>query len=314
MKPGLFSMGDSVIPGEVSKPFRIVGALILLASCGFLVGQVLHSWQQLPEFDVSLSVWYGWGAASLVYALSLSLLAVAWQRILRVLCSRKVPAFPEIFSAYMRTQVAKYLPGNIFHYVGRVEVLRRHGVARAELVLSLAYETMLLLVLAVAIGGGAALSLGFVGLADLDFPAWWLAGGMAGAMLAVWGVHHWRPGPFHHLPSLHRKVWFNLAVTVLLYAAYFFLFSAILLWLATLLGRNVSYPVCLAAACLPWAIGFVTPGAPGGLGVREAMVVFVLNHVMPPLDSLVISALMRLVTVVGDLMAYALSYVYRSKS
>jgi uncharacterized membrane protein YbhN (UPF0104 family) len=87
------------------------------------------------------------------------------------------------------------------------------------------------------------------------------------------------------------------------------LFFGMLWGLAGLFGNAIPYWVCLAAICLPWAIGFVTPGAPGGIGVREATMVLILSQVMPPLESLLIPALMRMVTIAGDLFAFSLSYV-----
>ena len=93
-----------------------------------------------------------------------------------------------------------------------------------------------------------------------------------------------------------------------LYGFFFFLFSGMLWGLAGLFGNAIPYSVCLAAICLPWAIGFVTPGAPGGIGVREATMVLILSQVMPPLESLLIPVLMRMVTIAGDFVAFALSY------
>jgi len=61
---------------------------------------------------------------------------------------------------------------------------------------------------------------------------------------------------------------------------------------------------------MSWAIGFVTPGAPAGLGVREAIMLMFLGGVLDQ-NILTTSAIVyRLFCIVGDVLALGLSRVY----
>ncbi len=52
-------------------------------------------------------------------------------------------------SVYLKTNVAKYLPGNVWHFVGRVSALRAVGASTGVAVLSVIVEPLLMVVAAV---------------------------------------------------------------------------------------------------------------------------------------------------------------------
>jgi uncharacterized membrane protein YbhN (UPF0104 family) len=51
---------------------------------------------------------------------------------------------------------------------------------------------------------------------------------------------------------------------------------------------------------LAWMLGFLTPGAPGGLGVRDAILVAMLTGVSNPAAAVAIAVSFRGVTTLGD--------------
>jgi uncharacterized membrane protein YbhN (UPF0104 family) len=64
------------------------------------------------------------------------------------------------------------------------------------------------------------------------------------------------------------------------------------------------------AYVLAWLAGLVTPGAPAGIGVREAVLLFLLGGVGTPPVILLAVILGRAVTVVGDLVFYLAGGVF----
>ena len=209
----------------------------------------------------------------------------------------------------MRTQIWKYLPGNVFHFLGRIELMKRQGVRRAETTVSLIYESILLLVSAVLLGGISALGLGIHLEAWHGFSFVWAGVGIAALMISLWALHRWKPGPLKDLPEMSRDRWAKLVHVVLLYLIYFLLYS-IIMWVAVSgFDSSFSYRAAVAAVCLPWAIGFVVPGASGGLGVREAVMMLILTQFLSPVDSLILTTFMRIVTTVGDGIACLSSFL-----
>jgi glycosyltransferase 2 family protein len=108
-------------------------------------------------------------------------------------------------------------------------------------------------------------------------------------------VWHWR--------------WFR-AGRALVAQSLFLLFSASVYWvvLASLAPEAVSrVPVGVVpgAAIAAWLIGLVTPGAPAGLGVREAVMLLILGVWVPQADLVLAVLLARLVNIAGDVGFFA---------
>jgi hypothetical protein len=103
----------------------------------------------------------------------------------------------------------------------------------------------------------------------------------------------------------------RLCRAALLYAA-FFVIGGILLWLLTLAvgGHRLGTPGLLAsisALALAWIAGFVTPGSSAGFGVREAVLIVVLQSSLDREAGVLVALALRLVTLAGDLLFFAAS-------
>jgi uncharacterized membrane protein YbhN (UPF0104 family) len=59
-----------------------------------------------------------------------------------------------------------------------------------------------------------------------------------------------------------------------------------------------------AAYALSWLAGFLLPGAPGGLGVRESAFTLLLSGTFPPAITLLVIALARIATVCADALVF----------
>jgi len=61
---------------------------------------------------------------------------------------------------------------------------------------------------------------------------------------------------------------------------------------------------------LSWVAGFLTPGAPSGLGVREVVLLMFMGSTLN--EGILISAMVmhRMLTVMGDVAAYGMALTY----
>ncbi|MBQ8108893.1 MAG: flippase-like domain-containing protein [Clostridia bacterium] len=62
--------------------------------------------------------------------------------------------------------------------------------------------------------------------------------------------------------------------------------------------------------CFAWLVGFITPGAPGGMGIREAMLSVLLTNVILPEMITAAIVLNRIVTICGDVIAFFISKLF----
>ena len=94
----------------------------------------------------------------------------------------------------------------------------------------------------------------------------------------------------------------------------FFTLMGLLLYLLVGINLQGNQPpppltVIIAANAVAWVAGFVTPGAPGGIGVREFVLVMLLKPYGLAEVAVTVAAQMRLVTVAGDFIFYLLAKV-----
>ena len=245
------------------------------------------------------------------YAVLSVLLALAWWWLAGIYGRR--PPVRTSYSIYSRSQLAKYLPGNAFHYVSRQLLGRGAGLSHQALVASGLLELGSLL-LAALLAGGAGLALfGSAGASDLVAWPWVLAVGVGG-LLAWPGLDlvlrrlplssSWM-ADLPHL-SLLRTLSL-LGPSLFLHLLFFFGTGALLVLLVAAsregFGREAwnlfwVYPVA-------WMAGFVSVGAPAGVGVREAVLSLELGSVLGSAQAAAVALALRLATTGGDLLTAA---------
>lgn len=248
--------------------------------------------------------------AALVYAVLGLLLATAWWWLSRVYGDR--PRLLHGIAVWSRSQLAKYLPGNVFHYVSRQLLGRRAGLSHQSLLAGHVLESLCLflaagLLAAVALLGGDGRAAG----EDAHLLRWLLLLVLAAVALLAWPVvdriARRMPviGPWMaELPHLDWHESFRRFTLPLLLQAVFFAGTAALLHAIDLAWRGASlpWPGTVWVFALAWSLGTVTPGAPGGLGVREAALAVGLEELagVDPAYAAGIALALRVVTMLGD--------------
>lgn len=110
------------------------------------------------------------------------------------------------------------------------------------------------------------------------------------------------------LKSIIERV--NLKDTVKVTGVYMLIFifnGLILSWILREVGVDISKNVfiykIIGAYSVSWIIGFLTPGAPGGIGVREAVISLLLKGSATSIDLIIIAVVItRIVSIMGDIM------------
>jgi len=106
----------------------------------------------------------------------------------------------------------------------------------------------------------------------------------------------------------------GMAAVVGLYLA-FFSICGLILWAITwvVLGQpdGLTIAAAIGAYAAAWVVGFVVLGASAGIGVREAVMIFGLSGLVGTPESIVIALLMRVATVVGDVLFFASAQLTR---
>ena len=107
------------------------------------------------------------------------------------------------------------------------------------------------------------------------------------------------------MPPL-RTFWF----AGLLYVANYLVLGIVLMIITTqMFGAKEGGILLLSGIfAVAWVAGFVTPGAPAGLGVREVVLVAALTPVYDHETAIGVAAMLRMVTVLGDGLAFLIGF------
>jgi uncharacterized membrane protein YbhN (UPF0104 family) len=239
--------------------------------------------------------------ACVLLALSYALVACLWGLALRRAAGTPVRAGARI---WFLANLARYVPGNVWSFVGAVELARREGVARSR--------TLAVMALTQVLSVGVALLAGLPVLlaerARLGRPA--LLGAVAVAVVAA-GAAVFRRQLLglvrRRLPGLDPGALVPAPGTVALltvgYAAYWAVtglaFAALVASAYRLAPGDV--PLVVAAYAAAYAVGFLSLLTPAGLGVREGVLVIALAPVLPAGPALVVALVSRVWTMLAEL-------------
>lgn len=222
-----------------------------------------------------------------------------------------------VIPIYVKSNLYKYLPGNIMHYVGRNQIAVETEASHGQVALCTVTEMM-----AACIGG---LLAGL--LFSYSYVQEWLIGnkfilkkGLIFIIIAIvaaiiLGIVIFRKSNIKE-KCLHIIKGVN-PLFLVGFVLYYFLnqitqglmFMKLLQSMGVVLAPKYSLSV-IGVYAFSWLIGFVVPGAPGGLGVREAMLSVFLGSVVSP-DMLSAAVVInRIITIFGDILAFIVVNLY----
>ena len=249
--------------------------------------------------------------AMLPYFAAYSIMALAWHLLLRAM-GIDVAARRSV-GIYFTTQIAKYLPGNVGQHVGRVYLASANGMPAMRVGMSMIVEIALVVGAAVVLALPLAPQI-LARLQDSRFP--WLP--VALAIAACGAIAGYALRRHRHVASLmeHARASWRHANTA---GGRRFLLGASALELLgmTLAGASLAVlavsseatittsaiATSIAVFSAAWIVGFLAPGAPAGLGIREAILLAGLSPTFGAGTAVQIAILFRVLSVSADLVA-----------
>jgi uncharacterized membrane protein YbhN (UPF0104 family) len=289
---------------------RSAGALLAVVCLGYVAWRAVAAADSLGRDFLTPSFIAAIAAAGFVYALLGLLIGLAWYCLLAATGQAHLPLL-QALTIFGRAQLLKYLPSNLLHYVGRHAAAHRLGAPHGALVWSSIAEAVLVTATAAVVTGLFAQPLVTRALGELHSPIWLrvLLPTLAIAALVAATAYLLASGSkakAKNLTSLAK----GSAIACGLYALFFFANGAILAGLVAALPGNVFVPPLMLAgvASLAWFVGFIVPGAPAGIGIRDFVLTIGLEEAGLGSAALSIALAYRIVTLLGDLLLALASF------
>ncbi|MBB4173305.1 hypothetical protein GGR93_001066 [Sulfitobacter noctilucicola] len=284
-----------------------------LTCLGYLVVQRAP---KLPPLELSSPVlWAALAVSLFCYVLSQCAAAEAWRSILSLWAVRIAPKLA--WGQTMVSQIGKYIPGNVAHLFGRVVIARRDGVASSVLAASMVLEVAVTLGVGLAVAGVLFIvepdAIPNLAATYPDFGAQLLP--VLFAVVVAIGVGAGVIVLKSRLQSLgvKRPSVSDLVRPLALHLASFVILG-VSLWAAALAIAPDFTPdlvTCTLIFALAWAAGFIVPGAPGGIGIRDSIIVLGLAVSMGEGSGLAVALLHRAISICGDVITFAIGWNMR---
>jgi glycosyltransferase 2 family protein len=305
--------------GEGSTPFRVVSASRVKRIVGYVVvalvlavmGRTLFvNWQILQEYSWQLS--YPLLAVAVLAALmTQSLYVMMWQTIVRRLGGQIT--YRQAFRTWFLANLGRYIPGKIWQFVGWLYFGEQAGLSSVQTLTSVAVNLGLqtltglalsVIVLAPQLGG------------DLLTRFWPLLLMIPpGILFAVrpnilefllnWGLVRLKREPVELELRTADMFLFTLG-HVGLWAAYGVAFY---LFVCSLHPVPIQFlPVLGATYAAAWVIGFLSFLTPGGIGVREGVLAYLLGFWLPMPVAIGISLLSRVWVTTAELIGATIAW------
>jgi hypothetical protein len=291
---------------------------ILGGTLFYLVSALIHNWDKVRATKIE-----SWGWLFLVTSLGVTLVAHGWAGwvwgwILRDL--NQPVQLPWATRVYLKTNIAKYLPGNVWHYYGRVSAAKTIGIPLSAATLSILLEPMFMAasaLLLILIGSQQLLSKvsrAAQGVSLLNFVSFIIIFSLVSGLVAI------HPGIFNPLTQWIRQLKAKVSKTTLaaqtstmhiqrypvrpLLGELLFLALRGTGFVCILLAFQAIHPSQLLLVYttfgIAWLAGLVIPGMPGGIGVFEAVALTLLNDFFDGGVVFSAVALYRLISILAE--------------
>jgi hypothetical protein len=283
--------------------------VLLLLFRNFDLG-LLRSWTAIATI----------GAACIMYCASAAVAALAWILIVRSCALEPVRRLP-LLRIFLVVQVGKYLPGNFAHFVGQVILAKRQGLSSSLIIFTMFVEMAWFVAIAALLGVASLATIGSQYLGRIpQIPSGWFLGFLVLlTLLAPLAAHRiferlalwWSDRKGIQVSNFRQPDARTMALVVPLLVINYLLAGWILQLLATnVFARDTGGIFLLSGIfALAWVVGFITPGSPAGLGVREVILISATTPIYGIDTAVGVSALLRLVTVAGDGLAFLVAAV-----
>ena len=318
-------MGAKESKKSKTKIVSWVGTLLMVASLVFL-GQRLFASFIDPDFDLTyfLSTGVVFGLVTIAFFEGVGIWLAAFNyRALVKNVSGVLVTRPLGMVVYTISNLYKYIPGGVMYVVGRNRLaVETEELSHPKVALSTVLEGTITVIAAITLIILTVFEHAMDYIRQVEWPRAFVVVVIIIVVLAGSAVFSFRHKIKRGLNKLfdHMRV---LSIPVLL-KRFGFGFIIMILWggtfLATLLVLGqplepMQMPMVIGLFLLSWLAGFLTPGAPSGIGIREIVMLMFMGGIL--YEELLFSAMLmhRIVAAAGDIAAYgaAVGYAHLSK-
>jgi glycosyltransferase 2 family protein len=289
-----------------------IGALVI--ALGFMVALVSTQWQALQAFQWQVRP--AWLALSLLGLWLAWLLELSvWRFLLSTLGGNL--RWGRAAETWFLSNIVRYIPGNIWQFLGMAELAADDGVSRVTTFTSIALHQALSTAVGIVLAAVYFAVAGKGALLDTIRPFLWLI--PLGLLLCNPRFLEWSLNTllrlFKRPPIKVTLTWTQLGLILLGYLGVWLIMGSAFALLAASITPVT--PQQFAALIATWAaayvIGYLSMITPSGLGVREGVMILLLAPLFPAPIPTIIALAARLWMVIAEVVGATIALIVRTR-
>ena len=219
-----------------------------------------------------------------------------------------------------KANIMKYIPGNVFQYVGRNELALRKGLKHADVAIATILDVTIGLIIGVVFSFLLITNYVFSFFAKYfsSFSPLYIIG-IVLFFIVGFGVLILLRKKNHLFVSITRNITKKRNIPKMLKCIGYYLFintiSSILLLVILIFVMNQTISITLAinlsgAYVFSVIVGLITPGVSGGIGIREGMMLAMASGMLDGATITFAMVIMRFICILADLLSYILVLIF----
>jgi hypothetical protein len=293
--------------------------VILGGTLFFVLKAFKDNWQNVAAIKIEPRGWLLLAIALIITLLAHIWSGLVWTGLLKAF--RQPVGRGWALQVYLITNLAKYLPGNVGHFYGRISAVYQAGGSLGSASLSVLLEPLLM--------GAAAFLITLlaysIGLIKTSFSPWTWQINIVLLLIVLLGIHPKILNPSLQFLSRLKNKEKGSTVTIEQYPLVYLLGEVgflllrgsgfLLTWIALIPLDLSQIPTLFSVFSFAWLMGLIVPGAPGGIGVFEATAIALLSGQHFP-SGIVLStiALFRIISILAEAIAAGLAWLMKKKT
>lgn len=292
------------------KYYKVIGTIVTVIALVFVVKKIVTmdvDWSMFASGRIIALI----GGCVLVQTAVILFMSMPWVRFVRILSGTNIP-MKDALPVYTKSNLMKYVPGNIFQYVGRNQLAADLKISHVDVacatVLDIVCSMVTPLLLIVVLMGKNMLEL--IQTYSTNFLL--VLGAGIAVLVLLFLLLRWKfREPLQryfekYRKLLNRKILIRVLGVFLLYVAQYIISTAMYAVPAVFLFDVPAEKLglFLGTYLFSWIIGFITPGAPGGIGIREAVMMLMCGSFLDTNTIMLYAVTMRLISTFGDIAAF----------
>ena len=298
---------------KIKKCFTVLGKILAALCIVFLIYSLYKINIDWSYFTHPYIIFLGILGLSLLVVLYSYINAYIWKLYLDFFSGVHNPTY-EVIIIYLKSNIAKYLPGNVIQYVGRNVLGKKLGIGQKNIVMATVAELVsltcgnIIFALVMSLQNTKSVvgrlwaehnlkkSISVITvliIAIIIICVFYLAKNDFGRKIKNYITRD-------NIKKVVRLFW----IVFILYNIVFVV-SALILWgIFYILNADIGFANVASANALSWLAGYIVPGAPGGIGIREVVLVWLLEAECLPELVMLSAVLLRICVILGDFLSF----------